>query len=261
MRNSLLGIIVVSTLISCGGKGKKTETVKSQEAPPYEIRMVIEHDPNAFTQGLVFHNDKVLESTGGEDSWIAEFDLATAQYSKKVTLSKEYFGEGITVLNNKIFQLTWQSKKGFIYDVNSFKKIGEFSYPHEGWGITHDGQHLIVSDGTDKLHYLDTLTLKEVFSKSIHDKNQTVPKLNELEFIEGFIFANQWETNLILKIDPNTAQVVDKFNLGNLERDIKQRNPAADVLNGIAYNKKTGDILITGKYWPMSYLVRFRATQ
>jgi len=253
--------LISGVLFSCGSKSnttEKTEAASKPAPPPYEVRMVVEHDPTAFTQGLVYHNDKIIESTGGSDSWISVFDINTAQYDRKVTLSKEYFGEGITVLNNKIFQLTWQSKKGFIYDVHSFKRIGEFSYPYEGWGITHDNSHLIISDGTDKLHYLDTLTLKEVFTKSIHDKNQTVPKLNELEYIEGFIFANQWETNLILKIDPNTSQVVDKFNLGNLESEIKRRNPQADVLNGIAYNKKTGDILITGKYWPQSYLVRFR---
>jgi glutamine cyclotransferase len=260
-RRFLFYIIISGVLFSCGGKNSTTEKTQSTNKatpPPYEVRMVVEHDPNAYTQGLVFHNDKIIEGTGGSDSWIAEFDINTAQYDRKVTLGKEYFGEGITVLNNKIFQLTWQSKKGFIYDVHSFKKIGEFSYQYEGWGITHDNSHLIISDGTDKLHYLDTLTLTEVFTKSIHDKNQTVPKLNELEFIEGFIFANQYETNFILKIDPNTSQVVDKFNLGNLESEIKRLNPAADVLNGIAYNKKTGDVLITGKYWPRSYLVRFR---
>ena len=243
--------------LSCTPKREQTTKAPQTTAPSYEIRMVIEHDPSAFTQGLVFYNDKVIESTGGDDSWIAVFDLNTATYDKKVTLDKEFFGEGITVLNNKIFQLTWKSNKGFIYDARSFKKLGEFNYNYEGWGITHDNKNLIVSDGTDKLHYLDTLSLKDVTTKTIRDKNQTVPKLNELEYIDGYIFANQWETNLILKIDPNTSQVVGKFDLGNLENQIKRRNPDVDVLNGIAYNEKTGDVLITGKFWPQSYLIRF----
>lgn len=243
--------------LSCTPKKEQNSQAPQKPAPSYEVRMVIEHDPNAFTQGLVFYNDKVIESTGGDDSWIAVFDLNTATYDKKVTLDKEFFGEGITVLNNKIFQLTWKNKKGFIYDARSFKKLGEFTYNYEGWGITHDGKNLIVSDGTDKLHYLDTLSLKEVSTKTIRDKNQTVPKLNELEYIDGYIFANQWETNLILKIDPNTSQVVSKFDLGNLENEIKRRNPDVDVLNGIAYNERTGDVLITGKFWPLSYLIRF----
>jgi glutamine cyclotransferase len=185
-------------------------------------------------------------------------DINSGKYDRKVTLDKEFFGEGITILNNKIYQLTWKNKKGFIYDVRSFKKLGEFNYDYEGWGITHDNNHLIISDGTEKLHYLDTATLTEAFSKTIRNKNQAVPKLNELEYIDGHIFANQWETNLILKIDPNTSQVVGKFDLGNLEREIKRTNPNVDVLNGIAYNQKTGDVLVTGKYWPKMYLIRFK---
>lgn len=260
MRRIFISLVTIGLFFSCGTKESKEQVQTTSSPPaasPYQVRMTIEHDPNAFTQGLIFHDDKIIESTGGDDSWIAIFDLNTATYDKKVTLDRPYFGEGITLLNNKIYQLTWEHKKGFIYDVHTFKKLGEFSYNYEGWGITHDGKNLIISDGTEKLHYLDTVSLTEVATKTIRDKNQTVPKLNELEYIDGYIFANQWETNFILKIDPNTSQVVSKYDFGNLATEIKRRNPSADVLNGIAYNQKTGDVLITGKFWPQSYLIRF----
>ena len=162
------------------------------------------------------------------------------------------------MLNGKIYQLTWKSNTGFIYDAASFDKIGEFNYDFEGWGITADSVHLIISDGTNQLHFFDTLSLTEVYSKSIMDKSQKAAKLNELEFIEGFIYANQWETNLILKIDLNKSEVVNKLDLNYLASNIKKRNPHANVLNGIAYNPKTNTILITGKLWPESYLIRLQ---
>lgn len=224
---------------------------------PYQLRMTLAHDPTAFTQGLVFYKGKLIESTGGDESWIAEYEVETGKYKKKATLHQAYFGEGITVINDKLFQLTWKSKVGFVYDVNTFEKIGEFTYDFEGWGITHDDQHLIISDGTEKLHYFDTLKLTEVFTKSIRHNNRKASKLNELEFIEGFIYANQWESDNILKIDPRTSEVVQVFDLGFVVRENKRKNPQADVLNGIAYNQETKDVFITGKLWPHLYVIRF----
>jgi len=248
------------TINSCGSNDKKVEqqNIRNPALLSYEVIMTLEHDPSAYTQGLVFYNDKIIESTGGDDSWIAEFDIASGSYERKVTLDEGFFGEGITVLNDKIYQLTWKSKTGFIYNAKSYKKIGEFSYDFEGWGITTDNKHLIISDGTNKLHFLDSLSLTEVYVKIIMDKTQQAAKLNELEFIEGFIYANQWETNLILKIDLNKSEVVNKMDLNYLANNIKKRSPRVDVLNGIAYNPKTRDILITGKLWPESYLIRLQ---
>lgn len=222
---------------------------------PYTIKMTYEHDAEAFTQGLVFHGNKVFESTGTEGSWIAEVNLENGLQNKKVVLDPEYFGEGITILNNKVYQLTWRHKHGFIYDVETFRQIGHFNYDSEGWGITTDQKHLIMSDGTNKLYYLDTLTFKPQKTLAIKDNGMKVEKLNELEYINGYIFANQWETNYILKINPQTEQVVGRLDLSSLAAEIKRNHPEADVLNGIAYNPATGDILVTGKRWPKSYLI------
>ena len=260
MRNFVFFLLFVWTTTSCGSNEKKVErqNIPDPSLLSYEVIMTLEHDPSAYTQGLVFYNGKIIESTGGDDSWIAEYDIASGRYERKVTLDEGYFGEGITIINNKIYHLTWKSKKGFIYNVETYKKTGEFSYDFEGWGITTDNEHLIISDGTNVLHFFDTLSLTEVYSKLIMDKSQKAAKLNELEFIEGFIYANQWETNLILKIDLNKSEVVNKMDLDYLATKIKTRNPNANVLNGIAYNPKTGNILITGKLWPESYLIRLQ---
>jgi glutamine cyclotransferase len=255
----LYGFILLSAM-ACG---EETDKAENGGAEPeydlgYSVKRTLEHDRNAFTQGLVFHNNKLLESTGGDSSWIAEYDIETAAYTKKATLEKFYFGEGITVLNNKVYQLTWKSQLGFVYDLNSFERIGTFTYDFEGWGITHDNQHLILSDGTDKLHYFDTLSLTEKFTKSIRFNNQKVSKLNELEFINGYIYANQWQSNQILKIDTGSSTVIKTYDFSAVARENKMINPQADVLNGIAYNPENNDVYITGKLWPFLYVVRFK---
>jgi glutamine cyclotransferase len=254
-------ILLLFLITGCSGineNSHSSENAVEQKSLGYEVRMTLMHDPHAFTQGLVFYKDKLIESTGGDSSWIAVYDVVSGHYDKKVRLPSHYFGEGITVLNDKLYQLTWKSKIGFVYDVNTFKQIGEFSYDFEGWGLTHDHQHLIISDGTDQLHYFDTLSLTEVFSKSIKRHNRKASKLNELEFMDGYIYANQWHTNTILKIDPATSAVVDELDLGYLAREIKRTSPDADVLNGIAYNPGTKDFLITGKLWPHLYVLRLK---
>ncbi|MGB0524808.1 MAG: glutaminyl-peptide cyclotransferase [Flammeovirgaceae bacterium] len=250
---SLLGV-----LIACEQKSNRYEGNQPSLPPPYQISLVLEHDPTAFTQGLVFYNNKLYESTGGEESWIAEVDITAGTYEKKVILDQAYFGEGITILNNKMYQLTWQSNVGFIYDLETFEKIQEFSFQSEGWGITHDNQHLIISDGTDKLYYLDTVSLAVVETKAILENGSKTDKLNELEYINGFIYANQWGTNYILKIDPKKQEVVDRLDFTPIVNEVQNSAPEANVLNGIAYNPLTNDVLITGKLWPKSYLVKIR---
>lgn len=251
-------VLLLSLLInfSCSPDRSKTETKSDNSILKYSIRAVLPHDTQAFTEGLVIHNGKVFESTGGENSWIAEVNVETGIQNKKVQLDKAYFGEGITILNNKIYQLTWKNKAGFIYDLPTYQKIGEFSYEREGWGITHNNHQLIVSDGSEILYFLDSVDLTVARKITVKENNVNATKLNELEFIEGYIFANQWETKYILKIDPLTGTVVGKLDLSEFVNKAKWMYPQADVLNGIAYNKRTKDILITGKFWPLSFLIR-----
>jgi glutamine cyclotransferase len=248
-------------MISCK-KEKETQSNNPTVDPlaiEYSIKTTWAHDPGAFIQGLVIHNGQLYESTGRKQSWLGIIDVKTGKPDKKVILDDQYFGEGITILNNKIYQLTWQNKKGFVYDLKTFKKLRDFDYETEGWGITHDDQFLIMSDGTDKLIYLDTVSFKPVKTLYIKDeKGLRVNKLNELEYVEGFIFANVWETNTIVKIDPKTEKIVGRLNLTSLMQDSKMRNSQSDVLNGIAYHPGTKLLLVTGKLWPRIYVLQLK---
>jgi glutaminyl-peptide cyclotransferase len=247
-------------LSSCGKeKTKETPVEKDPLAMRYTVRTQWPHDTEAFIQGLVIHDGKLYEGTGQEGrSWIGIVDIKTGKADKKIILDDRYFGEGITILNNKIYQLTYKSKVGFIYDLETFKKIGEFNYDSEGWGITHDAHHLIMSNGTDKLVFLDTTSLKPVKTLQVTDEKGPVQKLNELEFVEGFIMANVWETNIIVKIDPQNGKVVGRLDLSPLTRDARMRYPNAEVLNGIAYDPTTKLMLVTGKDWPMFYVLHVK---
>jgi glutamine cyclotransferase len=249
-------ISVVVMLSACNGKKSKGE--KTANAIPYSIKKIFPHDKTAYIQGLTIADGRLFESTGQAGSWIAEVDIATGNQDKKVILDKRYFGEGITILNNKIYQLTWQSHIGFVYDFKTFNKIGEFKYDHEGWGITTDNKNLIVSDGTNKIRFLDTLTLRSTKEIIVKEGEVSVDQLNELEFIDGFIFANQWQTNYILKIDPTNGQVVGRMDLARLAEKIYPLNPTADVLNGIAYEKKSKSLLVTGKLWPALFALEIK---
>ncbi len=238
---------------SCGSIKTESEV----NAIPFSVVKIFPHDTSAFTQGLVIEYGRLFESTGQEgSSWIAEVELATGKQDKKVVLAKPYFGEGITILNKKIYQLTWKSKKGFVYNIDTFEKIKEFEYEYPGWGITHNGKNLIVSDGTDKLHFLDTATLKQVSELHVTQNLSQIDQLNELEFIDGYLFANRWMTNEVVKIDLSNGYVVGRLNLAELAREANQKNPNADVLNGIAYEKKSGLLLVTGKWWPFLFALR-----
>lgn len=255
-RSAFFLILLALTALSCRS-GKEDYKVEQSTGSliPYTIKATLVHDEEAYTQGLVFYEDKVLESTGMENSWIAEVDLRNGEQQKKVVLDKKYFGEGITVLNNKVYQLTWKHKLGFIYDAKSFENKGSFTYDFEGWGLTTDGTHLIISDGTDRIYYLDTLDFKVVKTLLIRDHDKRVDNINELEFVNGYIYANLWETNYIVKIDPVFSRVVGKIDLSPIANEIKRNYPKANVLNGVAYNPATRDFLVTGKRWPRAYLL------
>jgi glutaminyl-peptide cyclotransferase len=257
----LVSLFILSLILLSGCQPKKKEEQRVTTDPlliNYDIIATLPHNEKAFTQGLTIYKNKIIESTGQNNSWIAEVDPGTGKQDKKVSLDARYFGEGIAVLNNKIYQLTWKNKVGFIYDSKTYKQLGEFNYATEGWGITTNNVNLIMSDGSEKLYFLDSLTFKVVKTISVNEENSPVKKLNELEFINGYIYANVWETPFIVKIDPSNGKVVGKLNLTSIANEIKSMYPAADVLNGIAFDANSKALLITGKLWPKTFLIRLK---
>lgn len=223
----------------------------------YEVVNVYPHDPKGFTQGLVFEEGYFLEGTGlnGESS-LRKVEIATGKVLKKVDLDAKYFGEGITLLKGKVYQLTWQTKIGFIYDLKTFERTGTFKYATEGWGITHDGERLIMSDGTSTLYVLDPETLKEIGRIEVKDGPNPVYYLNELEFVKGEIYANVWQTNTLCRIDPKTGKVLGWIDLTGILKPEHQGSHEVDVLNGIAYDAKGDRLFVTGKLWPKVYEIR-----
>jgi len=224
--------------------------------PTYTYRIInaYPHDTQAFTQGLIYHNEHLYEGTGlwGRSS-LRKVDLKTGKILQIKPLPKQYFGEGITLWQNQIIQLTWRSKIGFVYDAQTFEKLKSFTYHTEGWGITHDGQKLIMSDGTDKLHFLNPETFKKIGQIQVHDKNKPVFNLNELEYIQGEIFANIWQSDYIARISPTTGQVLGWIDLSGL-LEIEPSKRHQDVLNGIAYDGER--LFVTGKLWPKLFEIQ-----
>jgi glutamine cyclotransferase len=256
---SKVHVPVTIVLLLAGSCSSRKEAVEKPDYVeiPFSILRVFPHDTEAFTQGLAVANGKLIESTGQfGTSWISEVDIATGRQDRKVVLDKQYFGEGITVLNGKVYQLTWKNKVGFIYDFKTYEKVREFAYDREGWGITHNTINLIVSDGTDRLFFLDTLSLQPVKTIKVTENEKSVDNLNELEFIEGFIYANKWQTNYIFKINPETGEVVGRLDLTKVAEAVYPGNPNADVLNGIAYEPKSKMLLVTGKLWPSMVAIK-----
>lgn len=218
------------------------------------------HDTTSFTEGFLINNGKLYESTGATKelpqtrSLFGIVDLTTGKIDKKVEIDKKYFGEGITFLNGKVFQLTYKTKIGFVYDTITFKRIKEFTFPSkEGWGLTTDGTNLIMSDGTYELTYLDPVTFQTVKKVSVTENGCAKGYLNELEYIKGYIFANIWTTNTIVKINPTNGAVVGKLDLNSLVFEIKNIYPNSLEMNGIAYDSITNRIFVTGKLWPKIY--------
>ena len=224
----------------------------------YEIINIFPHDPAAFTQGLVWEDSFLYEGTGlyGSSS-LRKVDLKTGKILQYHNLAADYFGEGITIFNNKIYQLTWQEEIGFIYEKETLQLLGTFSYPYEGWGITHDGMNLIISDGSSTLHFVDPLTMEEVRQLNVHFKETCVLNLNELEYIKGKVYANIWQTTLIAIIDPITGEVVNWLDLKDIFISVKKDSTQKiDVLNGIAYDERQDYLLVTGKLWPKLFEIK-----
>jgi glutamine cyclotransferase len=216
----------------------------------YRIVNTYPHDPRAFTQGLAVLDDVLYEGTGlrGQSS-LRKVDLKTGNILLVRQLKAWFFGEGITIYGNRIIQLTWRAKVGFVYDRQTFQLLDKFNYPTEGWGITHDGNSLIMSDGTSTLYLLDPQTFKEVGRIEVHDMDGPVSRLNELEYVRGEIYANVWRTDRIVRISPQTGAVVGWIELEGLLSP-EDRNRQIDVLNGIAYDAKNDRLFVTGKLWP-----------
>ncbi len=213
----------------------------------YEIVNVYPHDKNAFTQGLIFDNGTLYESTGLYGySTLRRVELATGNILQLYNLSNQFFGEGITIFDDKIIQLTWRSNKGFVYDKHTFELLQDFNYPTEGWGITHNGSLLIMSDGTATLYFLDPETFGKVGQIEVYDA-APVTELNELEYINGEIYANIWKKEKIAVINPQTGQVKGWINLKGIQ-DAEDRD-TENVLNGIAYDTKEDRLFVTGKRW------------
>jgi glutamine cyclotransferase len=216
----------------------------------YNVVNTYPHDRNAFTQGLVFEDGVLYEGTGGfGNSTLRRVELETGDILQIRELSAQIFGEGITIYENKIIQLTWKSNIGFVYDKNSFELLQEFNYSTEGWGITNDGTRLIMSDGTSTLHFLNPQTFEEIGQLGVFDNDGPVARLNELEYVQGEIYANVWQTDRVARIAPGTGQVVGWIELGGL-LTTEDHHELVDVLNGIAYDAKTARLFVTGKLWP-----------
>jgi glutamine cyclotransferase len=259
--NKRLGKHTITAVAIFGNKTKKlTNTIvllaaKKPDVYNYKIINTYPHDVSAYTQGLEYNKGFLYESTGRKGkSSLRKVNLKDGKVLKKIDVEPSYFAEGMTILNDKIYQLTWQSKKGFIYDLEDFKQINTFDYGQsiEGWGLTNDGKKLIKTDGTEKVWFLDPITLKEIGFIESYSNKQRVKDLNELEYVNGKIYANVWQKNIILIMNPKNGAIEGIVDLNSLEKEISKSqrlDPNDDVLNGIAYDKENNRLFVTGKHW------------
>ncbi len=230
----------------------------SQEAAPQLAAVIVKkypHDPDAFTQGLVWDKGAVYESTGlrGRSS-LRRVDLASGRVEQQVSLDSRFFAEGITVFQDRIYQLTWTSGIIFQYDKQSFTLRRTFPWPHQGWGITHDGSSLIVSDGSATLYFLNPETLTATRQVTVHDGGRQIERLNELEYIDGQIYANVWQQCRIALIRPADGAVTAWLDLAEICGQIKPGHE--DVLNGIMFDQESGRLFVTGKFWPALFEIK-----
>ena len=230
------------------------------EPPTYTYRVVNTwpHDRGAFTQGLIYLKGVFFESTGlNGQSTLRRVEPQTGRVLQQVTVPAQYFAEGMTELGGKIFQLTWQNQKGFVYDLGTFAPLAEFSYTGEGWGLTTDGQSLIMSDGTEQIRFLDPATFRVTRTIRVIQHGQPLKQLNELEYVKGEIFANLWQTQLVVRIDPANGRVLGMIDFSGLLSAADYAR-GTDVLNGIAYDAAGDRLFITGKNWPKLFEVQLR---
>lgn len=266
MRIRLIFIsLIANSLFSCktNNEDENIKSPKVERIPNINFECVksYPHDTTSFTEGFLINSGKLYESTGATrelpqtKSLFGIVDLTTGKIETKVEIDRtKYFGEGICFINGKVFQLTYKTKIGFVYDAITFKKSKEFTFPsNEGWGLTTDGISLIMSDGTSELTYLNPNTLQMIKKISVTENGYSKNNLNELEYIKGYIYANIWTTNTIVKIDPKDGKIVGKLDLSSLANDSKNSNIGSLEMNGIAYDSIANRIFVTGKLWPKIY--------
>ncbi|WP_207494093.1 glutaminyl-peptide cyclotransferase [Aridibaculum aurantiacum] len=263
MKKFLGYLLLIVTMAACKddktGDTENTTTNSPIPAPQniqYNIVASYPHDTSSYTQGLIWLNNSLFEGTGIEgQSKLLKVDLQTGKAQQAVKLSDEDFGEGITILNDKIYQLTWMNNKVYVYDASSLKKIQEFKWEHQGWGITHNGTDLIISTGSNNLYFVDPATFQIKNVVGVFDNNGPVGNLNELEYIDGSVYSNVYTTDYIIKIDPSSGHVIGRMNLEGLLQKAGKTVEYGDgnVLNGIAYDKEKNSLYITGKKWPLLF--------
>lgn len=271
MFKNLVSICFVALLASSCDNTNKNETTETiNEANSvitlnYSIVGSYPHDIQSFTEGLYVDNGQIFESTGSPEeltytmSHLGPIDTLTGKIIPKASIDRnKYFGEGIAKLDGKVFQVTYKAQKCFVYDAKTYKLIAEYPYANaEGWGMTHDSTHIIMSDGTSKLTYFSTKDFTKVKELNVRENGYAVVNLNELEYVKGFIYANIWTTNQIVKIDASNGNIVAKVDMGPLFLDAQKQNPGLMEMNGIAYDAAKDEFLVTGKLWPKIYRIKF----
>jgi glutamine cyclotransferase len=250
----------IALAIFLGAVGLQARSAQRTAAAPvsgYEVVNSYPHDKDAFTQGLLFRDGVLFESTGLKgQSTLRRVRLETGEVLQRIRVDDRYFAEGLTDWGSRLVQLTWETNVGFVYDLASFKQLQTFNYAGEGWGLTHDDRRLIMSDGTPTLRFLDPGTLRVTGQLQVRDGNVPVEDLNELEFVEGEIYANVWTTDRIAVISPATGQVTRWINLAGL---MPRGFTSGDaVLNGIAYDARGKRLFVTGKLWPRLFEIKVR---
>ncbi|SMD32113.1 Glutamine cyclotransferase [Reichenbachiella faecimaris] len=256
--------LTVSVYLSNGTVEKKRHSVTllSDIEPiryTYRITNTFVHDPDAFTEGLFMYNNELYESTGEKgQSTLRRVDLKTGKIQKSVNLSSQYFGEGIALMNDNIYMLSYKERTGFVFNKNSFEQIRQFSYPTEGWGMTSNDNALIMSDGTFIIRFMEPENFSEIKQIKVYDQNGPIDYLNELEYVNGNLFAVRWQTEQIYIIDPDSGKVKGILDLEGIF-DYSNYDRRIDVLNGIAYNKNIDRYYVTGKWWPKLFEIQLVA--
>ncbi len=251
-------LVVLFLLTTCSPflLGQPNASAGATPKYTFTIVRVFPHDSSAYTQGLAYRDGFLYEGTGRNGrSSLRKVRLETGEVIQRLELASEYFGEGISLFKDKVVQITWKSGVGFVYDLNTFRLLRKFSYSGEGWGLTANGHQLFMSDGTSEIRVFDPETFREIRRFKVHDGPTPVDQLNELEFVEGQIFANVWHSNLVAKISPQTGRVVGWIDLSGILSPVYRLEPEA-VLNGIAYDPLHKRLFVTGKLWPSIFEIR-----
>ena len=261
-------IILVSVACQNNQESEEKPLDKTEDNSPENINFKVvnafPHDTTSYTEGFLFHKGLLFESTGHTNTYASSrsafgpVDLKNGRIEIKAEIDKNrYFGEGIAFLKDRIYQLTDTTHIGFIYNADTYKKLGTFTYDGDGWGLTTNGNYLIMSNGSSNLYYREPSTFKIIKTLNVTDNNGPVQNINELEMIHGYIYANQWLTDNILKIDTATGKVVGKLDLSSLRTEAKMKYAFSEETNGIAYDSVTNKVYVTGKLWPLIYEIQF----